>query len=85
MSEALSDRADFSGIREDIFISRVLHKAVLEVDEKGSKAAGATVVEMREVAAVEPITFIADRPFVFIISEETTKSILFMGKLLKVE
>lgn len=59
MGEALSEKADFSGIREDIYISRVLHKAVIEVNEEGSKAAGATVVEMKEAGAAEPITFIA--------------------------
>ncbi len=51
---------------------------------KGSEAAGATVVEMRESAAPEPISFIADRPFLFIIAEEETGSILFMGKLFEV-
>lgn len=85
MEEAFSDRADFSGIREGINISKVLHKAVIEVNEEGSEAAGATVVEMKEAALAEPITFIADRPFLFIIADDTTGTILFMGKLLSVE
>jgi len=84
MGEALSEKADFSGIREDIYISRVLHKAVIEVNEEGSKAAGVTVVEMKEAGAPEPITFIADRPFMFIIADELTGSLLFMGKLVSV-
>jgi len=85
MEEAFSEKADFSGIREGIYISRVLHKAVIEVNEEGSEAAAATVVEMAESAVVEPIIFIADRPFMFIITDDTTGSVLFMGKLLNVE
>jgi serine protease inhibitor len=85
MGKAFTDTADFSGIREDICISRVLHKAVIEVNEEGSEAAAATVVEIRETAAVEPLAFIADRPFVFIISDDDTGTILFMGKLYDVK
>jgi serine protease inhibitor len=85
MAEAFSDTADFSGIREGVCISRVLHKAVIEVNEEGSEAAAATVVEIRESAAMEPLTFIADRPFVFIIADDETKTILFMGKMYDVK
>lgn len=77
--------ADFSGIREGIYISRVLHKAVIEVNEEGSEAAAVTVVEMTEGAAVEPVSFIADRPFIFIIADDETGTILFMGKLIDIE
>jgi serine protease inhibitor len=85
MGEAFSDSADFSGIRDGIYISRVLHKAVIEVNEEGSEAAGATVVEMKEATAVDPIIFIGDRPFLFIIADDETWSILFMGKLMDVD
>lgn len=81
MGEAFTDSADFSGIRDNLCISRVLHKAVIEVNEEGSEAAGVTVVEMRETGYTEPLTFIADRPFVFIIADDDTGSILFMGKV----
>jgi serpin B len=81
MEEAFSPYADFSGIREGIFINRVLHKAVIEVNEQGSEAAGATVVEMNESAAMEPVTFITDRPFLFLIVDDTTGTILFLGTL----
>jgi serpin B len=81
MEEAFSENADFSGIRDDVYISRVLHKAVIEVNEEGSEAAAATVVEMRETAAAEPLAFVADRPFVFVIADDETGTILFMGKL----
>jgi serpin B len=84
MGEAFSESADFSGIRKGIFISRVLHKAVIEVNEEGSEAAGVTVVEMKESAMLKPITFIANRPFIFIITDDETGTILFMGKLSKI-
>lgn len=81
MEEAFTTEADFSGIRDGLYISRVLHKAVIEVNEEGSEAAAATVVVMTESAALEPLTFIADRPFVFIIADDETGTILFIGKV----
>jgi len=80
MGECFSENADFSGIREGLFISSVLHKAVIEVNEKGTEAAAATVVEIKETMAGEQITFIANRPFLFLISDSETGSVLFMGK-----
>lgn len=86
MEEVFSDGADFSGIREKTAISRVLHKAVIEVNEEGSEAAGATVVEVRDTsAAADPLTFIADRPFMFVINDDVMETILFMGKVVRVE
>ena len=84
MGEAFSEAADFSSIRDGISISRVLHKAVIEVNEEGSEAAAATVVVMDESAAAESLSFIADRPFVFIIADDETGTILFMGKVYEV-
>jgi serine protease inhibitor len=84
MGEAFTDRADFSKISEGVYISDVLHKAVIEVNEEGSEAAAVTIVAIKEAAAVEPITFIADRPFVFVIADDETGTILFMGRLFKI-
>lgn len=81
MGKAFSDTADFSGIRNDTKISRVLHKAVIEVNETGSEAAAATVTEISTTAFKEPVSFFANRPFVFIIQDDETGNILFMGKL----
>jgi serpin B len=86
MKKAFGAEADFSGIRDDLFISRVLHKAVIEVNEKGSEAAAVTVVEMLESAAEEdPAMFVADRPFIFMIADDVHGDILFMGKYVVVE
>lgn len=80
MGECFGENADFSGIREGLFISSVLHKAVIEVNEKGTEAAAATVVEIKETMAGEQTTFIANRPFIFLISDSETGSVLFMGR-----
>ncbi|KGX84402.1 serpin family protein [Pontibacillus marinus] len=75
------DNADFSGMSNSgLRINRVLHKAFIEVNEKGSEAAAATVVEMNESAsASQPKTFKADRPFLYVIADNKKESILFMG------
>ncbi|KAB3535518.1 serpin family protein [Alkaliphilus pronyensis] len=85
MGEAFTGDADFSDIREGIFINKVYHKAVIEVNEEGSEAAAVTVVEMAESAAMDQISFIANRPFIFIIAEEELGTVLFMGKLLDIK
>ena len=86
MNDAFDFNADFSGITAGIQISRVLHKAVIEVNEQGTEAAGVTVVEMTESAQIkDPLEFIADRPFLFMIEENETETILFMGKLYNIK
>ncbi|WP_346897307.1 serpin family protein [Clostridium sp. UBA7503] len=88
MKDIFSDRANLSGIRENIYVSSVLHQGKIEVNEKGSEAAAATIVEVRETAMPiidDPKAFIADRPFVFIIEDEESGTILFMGKLEEVK
>ena len=85
MGEAFTDKADFSGIGDNICISRVLHKAIIEVNEEGSEAAAATAVEMKLTSAAEPLAFIADRPFLFVIADDQNGTIIFMGKLYEVK
>ena len=80
MKEAFSDGADFSGIAENICISQVLHKAVVDVNEQGTEAAAVTSVEMVFTSAQEPVAFIADRPFFFAIVDNEEGNLLFMGK-----
>jgi serpin B len=80
--------ADFSGMTgsRDLFISKVIHQAFVNVDEKGTEAAAATVVTMSLMSApqhIEPKIFKADHPFIFLIRDNTTGSILFMGTIMK--
>jgi serpin B len=85
MGVAFGGQADFSGMttREKLFISDVIHKAFVAVDEKGTEAAAATAVVMRATAIEEApmATFYADHPFVFVIRDNRTGSILFMGRV----
>lgn len=79
---AFGEGADFSGIttETDLFISRVIHQTFIDVNEEGTEAAAATIVEMRETSAFgNYIRF--DKPFIYIIKENSTGAILFMGKV----
>jgi serpin B len=80
---AFSGKADFSGMTgaRDLFISRVIHQAMVDVNEQGTEAAAATAVEMRATSAVIVPTFRADRPFTFLIRENRSGSILFLGRV----
>ncbi len=75
--------ADFSGIepRRELFISSVVHDAVISVDEKGTEAAAATGVVFDIESITMSKTFRADHPFLFFIEENETGYILFMGKV----
>ncbi|HEX4053549.1 MAG TPA: serpin family protein [Tepidisphaeraceae bacterium] len=77
-------RADFSGIDgdRDLFISAVLHKAYIAVDEEGTEAAAATgIVMMPTVAFMPRNTFTADHPFLFIIRDQISGAMLFIGRV----
>lgn len=80
MREAFSDRADFTGIANNLFISQVLHKAVVDVNEQGTEAAAVTAVVMQVTSFIEPVSFTADRPFFFAIVDNEEGNLLFMGK-----
>jgi len=82
--EAFSNNADFSLMtsRNDLKISQVLHKAVIEVEEKGTEAAAATAVIMNLKSAYMPQLkrFIADRPFIYFIWDSANNTMLFAGR-----
>ena len=83
MENAFSDRADFSQLISGggVKIDDVIHKAFVEVNEEGTEAAAVTVVVIVETSVPQIPVFRADRPFVFVIHDNKTKSILFMGKV----
>ncbi len=87
MTDAFSsDLADFSGMdsnRNNLFIGAVVHKAFVDVSEKGTEAAAATAVIMQLKSAMPmPIpVFKTDHPFFFVIRENSSGRILFMGRI----
>jgi serpin B len=85
MPAAFGPEADFSGIdgRRDLVISAVVHQAVVDVNEEGTEAAAATAVTMRAMAVMREMTpvFRMDHPFLFLIREKQSGSILFLGRV----
>jgi serpin B len=86
MPDAFSPNANFSGMdgERDLFISAVVHKAFVDVNEEGTEAAAATGVVMRMNAVMMPRPtpiFRADHPFIFLIRDNHSGSILFLGRL----
>lgn len=84
ISEAFTDAADFSGMSkyEGLFISDVVHKAFVEVNEEGTEAAAATGISVGVTSIpAAPTMFCADHPFIFMIQDNNTGSILFIGRV----
>jgi serpin B len=87
MPQAFASNADFSGMtgKRDFAISAVIHKAFVDVNEEGTEAAAATAVTMRALAmrapGPPPPVFRADHPFIFLIRDNGSRSILFMGRM----
>jgi serpin B len=79
-----SSLADFSGIdgARDLYISDILHKAFVAVDEKGTEAAAATAVIVGTTSMPgEPVTLTINRPFLVVIRDIPTDTILFLGRV----
>jgi len=79
------DTADFSGMdgSRELHIGKVIHQAFVDVREEGTEAAAATAVMMLGTGIPpEPIPVAVDRPFVFVIREQSTGTILFVGRVL---
>jgi serine protease inhibitor len=91
MGIAFTFDADFSGINpdRDLAISRVLHKAFVDVNEEGTEAAAVTAVEIIRNVSEGPedeiIRFYVNRPFLFVIKEKDTNAIIFIGRVMKPE
>lgn len=86
IKDAFTGRADFRGMGwplGDLWIAQIKHKAFVDVNEEGTEAAAATAVEMVTKSVGFPREFRADHPFVFIIRDNRTGAILFMGRLVE--
>jgi serpin B len=87
MPDAFTDKADFSGIDGNklLYISDVFHKAWGEVNEEGTEAAAATAIGVLTLGIHEPTppppVFRADHPFIFLIRDTRSGSLLFLGRL----
>jgi len=86
MTDAFDDAAaDFSGMMADgskgLFISKVIHKAFVDVNEEGTEAAAATAVVVDTKSISLTPVFKADHPFLFLIRDVRTGTILFMGRM----
>jgi serpin B len=89
MAQAFSGSADFSGMtgKPDFSISAAIHKAYIDVNEQGTEAAAATSIVMRatamrrEIPEPPPIVFRADHPFLFILLDSKSGSMLFLGRV----
>jgi len=83
MGVAFSDFADFSGISDvAVLISYVLHQAFIDTNEEGTEAAAVTIVGINTTSLPPDKLFLKlDHPFIYIIRETTTNSIIFMGRV----
>jgi serpin B len=83
MAEAFGNKADFSrmieGVSAGIAMNDVTHKTFVEVHEEGTQAAAVTSVDI--VVTSLPPSIRADKPFIFLIREKSSNTILFIGKL----
>lgn len=85
MAEPFRDSADFSGMstQSDLHIDDVVHKAFVSVDEAGTEAAAASAVIVGTTSMpLEPLTVTLDRPFIFMIRDIKTGTILFIGRVM---
>jgi serine protease inhibitor len=82
MGVAFSDIADFSNIsNQSLRINEVIHQAFIETNEEGTEAAAATVVVIGTTAMPLSFNLNIDHPFIYIIRETTTNSVIFMGRV----
>lgn len=81
--DVFCEDTDLDKIGESVFVSSISHRAKIEVNEEGTRAAAVTEIDSEGGAApvLDAITFIANRPFVYVIRDTETGMILFMGQV----
>ncbi|KAI8548742.1 hypothetical protein RHMOL_Rhmol07G0297200 [Rhododendron molle] len=82
--EGLTEMVDSPTVGRNLYVSSIFHKSFIEVNEEGTEAAAASaaVVKLRGLSIPEKIDFVADRPFLFVIREDMTGVVLFIGHVL---
>lgn len=89
LKKAFEPEADFTGItmQESLLIDKITHKAYIELDEEKTEAAASTIILMKTLSAngamSKPKIFAADHPFTFLIIDNKTKGIIFMGRYVR--
>lgn len=80
----LTEMVDSATEGKNLYVSKVFHKSFIEVNEEGTEAAAASagVVMLRSLMMDEKLDFVADHPFVFVIREDKSGVVLFVGQLL---
>jgi len=84
MKDAFGIAADFSGMgwpKGKLWISQIKHKAFVEINEEGTEAAAVTAVEMATKSMPNGPEFRADHPFIFIIRDNKSGALVFMGRM----
>ncbi|XP_076028373.1 leukocyte elastase inhibitor-like isoform X4 [Oratosquilla oratoria] len=86
MTTLFDDRCDLSGIsgEKDLVVTKVVHKSFVEVNEEGSEAAAATAMIAMFGSMIQPVPvlpFIADHPFMFLIKDRRSGTVLFVGRV----
>ncbi len=88
-SESQADLTDIAKVpRHSLYVGSVIHQAYVDVDETGTEAAATTAVTMVATAmaptqvTIQPIPFVADHPFIYLIRNNQTGEILFMGRMI---
>jgi len=81
------NKADFSGMtgKPDLYITDVVHKAFVDVNEEGTEAAAATgvIMGLKSMPTGEPIRVEVDHPFLFLIRDVETGAVLFLGRVVQ--
>ncbi|KAE9458537.1 hypothetical protein C3L33_09561, partial [Rhododendron williamsianum] len=82
--EGLTEMVDSPTVGRNLYVSSIFHKSFIEVNEEGTEAAAASaaVVKLRGLSIPEKIDFVADHPFLFVIREDMTGVVLFIGHVL---
>ncbi|ELK35729.1 Leukocyte elastase inhibitor B [Myotis davidii] len=83
IEDLFNPKADLSGMARasDLFVSKIVHKSFVEVNEEGTEAAAATAAIIANCMYIPAENFVADHPFIFFIRHNPSTNILFLGRL----